>query len=391
MSRVLGVGIVGVGTVFPLHYQGCQALPSLARVVAVADVDPRNLAVATEHYFVPFACDDFHELLARDDVDVVHVCTPPRLHEEIIAAALDAGKYVVCEKPLAHTLEATDRIIEIARHYPGKLSTVFQLRYLPEIQRMIWLRDRNMLGELCSGRFIRNDRLCDSPFVASGRWGRWELTGGGVVMTQFIHMLDLMCYLYGKPVQVTADMTTTLEDIEAEDVFAGAILFENGALLSCNSTGSAQKFQHLIHVCGTKAAAHFPWKLETDDSRQTSKLDNQLRQLFPLVCWPSRTLAARATRRILRKLRLYQPPLRDTDHSRMFRQVYSAIHAGEPLPVPPEEARLAVELCTAIYASAITGQRISLPLDSSSQFYGGVASEDYEPLRATARHGVSTT
>ena len=89
--------------------------------------------------FHPVQPSDYRALLDRRDIDVVAVCTPPALHERIVVDALEAGKFVMCEKPLAHTLAAADRILAAARRHPGKLSTVFQFRYLPEVRRTRWL------------------------------------------------------------------------------------------------------------------------------------------------------------------------------------------------------------------------------------------------------------
>src|SRR5262249_11512473 len=152
----------------------------------IADVDPAQLRTATTRYFIPYAFQDYRALIDRDDIDVVTVCTPPSMHERVVTDALEAGKFVLCEKPLAHTLETADRILAVARRFPGKLSTVFQFRYLPEVQRTLWLRDHGRLGRLIFGRFNRYARF-ETPAKASkpgkaakpGKaraewWGRWQ-------------------------------------------------------------------------------------------------------------------------------------------------------------------------------------------------------------------------
>src|SRR5262249_57811091 len=96
--------------------------------------------------------------LERADVEVVAIGTPPVLHEALVIEALEAGKYVLCEKPLAPTLAATDRILTAARRFPGRLPTVHQFRWLPEVQRTIWLRDHDRLGRLLFGRLHRFPR-----------------------------------------------------------------------------------------------------------------------------------------------------------------------------------------------------------------------------------------
>src|SRR3990172_8052344 len=133
--RVYGVGIIGAGGIFAEHARGYAQMPR-ARIVALADVDAERMRRASKDFFIPFTCSNYNDLLARPDVDIVDICTPPSLHEEMVLAALRAGKHVLCEKPLAHSLASADRIIEAARQYPGKLSVIYQLRYSPEARRI---------------------------------------------------------------------------------------------------------------------------------------------------------------------------------------------------------------------------------------------------------------
>src|SRR5262249_1325346 len=153
--------------------------------------------------------------------------------------ALDAGKFVISEKPLAHTLSADDRILAAAKKRPGKLSTVHQYRYLPEVQRTCWLRDQGRLGRLLFVRFSRFARW-EKPAKQPGRakpskkrsawWGEWTTAGGGMAMTQLIHDLDLMLHIFGPVAEVQATMETLREPIESEDTCAATVRFANGAL-----------------------------------------------------------------------------------------------------------------------------------------------------------------
>ena len=173
-SPVKGVAVVGTGIIYKNHAKALEAIPSRARLVGVAELDESKLAAATQETFVPVATQDYRELLARDDIDVVAVCTPPMVHEEIVRESLAAGKVVICEKPLANNLATVDRMVEISREYPGRLGTVYQLRYLPEIQQMIRLRDEGALGNCCLA--------ISSAMVSSIRRNRVSL-GGGVGMS----------------------------------------------------------------------------------------------------------------------------------------------------------------------------------------------------------------
>ena len=155
MSQTKGVAVIGAGIIYNNHAMALEAIPSRARLIGVAELDEAKRSKAAERTFVPIVTDDYRELLKRDDVDIVAVCTPPSVHEQIVVDALEAGKYVICEKPLAQSLAIVDRMVEASQRFPNRLGTVYQLRYLPEIQQMIRLRDEGSLGKLLFGNFQR--------------------------------------------------------------------------------------------------------------------------------------------------------------------------------------------------------------------------------------------
>jgi ABC-type transport system involved in Fe-S cluster assembly fused permease/ATPase subunit len=179
MSGVVGVGIVGAGAIFEQHALALSALAGRARLLAVCDVDDATLRAAAGAHGVAFVCRDSTALLDRPDVDLVAVCTPPAFHEEAVVGALRTGKHVVCEKPLAPTLAAADRIIAVAREHPGRLSVVHQFRYLPAVRRTLWVRDAGELGSLLFGRFHRFARFRRPGRAARAPWwGSWDVAGG---------------------------------------------------------------------------------------------------------------------------------------------------------------------------------------------------------------------
>jgi UDP-N-acetyl-2-amino-2-deoxyglucuronate dehydrogenase len=359
MRAVRGVGVVGTGLIYERHARACADMPDRARLVAVADVDPDRLAAVAAAWPGTAPCRDHRELVARDDVDIVVVCTPPFLHEEIVVDALEAGKHVLCEKPLAHTLPAADRIAEVAARHPGRLSVVHQFRYLPEVQRAIWLRDTGRLGPLLFGRFSRHAKL------KAGRrrewWGRWGVAGGGAVMTQLIHELDLMCHVFGEPVEVTAMMDTLKAPIESEDTCAAIVRFASGALVSVTGTMCAHRSAHGFDVMGRDGTAHAPWAFHDMDKAAAARTAAAAVELVPDAGDDPETAA----------------------HTPYMAAVLDAIDAGEPLPIGAQEGRRAVELCAGIYASAMAGAPVTLPLDPDNPWYGGPSAEDYA-LRGSA-------
>ena len=356
MSAPLGVGIVGAGLIFEEHARALAALADRARIVAVADLDDQRLAGAVERHAIPVACRDHRELLDRDDVDVVAVCTPPCFHEEAVVDALRAGRYVLCEKPLAHTLEAADRILDAAHEAPGRLSVVHQFRYLPEVRRAVGLRDDGRLGALLFGRFYRLTRFRHPKRVRRAWWGAWDVAGGGVVMTQLIHELDLACHLFGTAVEVSAVIDTLNEPIESEDTCVATARFASGAIVTLHGTMCAHKSVDGFDIIGTRASVHSPWACEAldrgrrDDAREAARAICERDEREPGV----------------------------SDHIAYLGAVLDAIEARRALPVGPEEGRRALELATAIYASGLSGAPVALPLDPAGPCYRGVTISDYE-------------
>jgi UDP-N-acetyl-2-amino-2-deoxyglucuronate dehydrogenase len=369
---IVKIGIVGAGRISEQHAIACNSFGGRAQLVAIADIDEAQLQKAATQHSIPFSCTDYRRMLDRNDIDVITVCTPPVLHEGIVIDALDAGKFVVCEKPLAHTLESADRIIDVAKKHPGKLSTVYQFRYLPEVQRALWLRDHGRLGKLLFGRFHRFAKF-EAPAkpakdgkpakLAKKRspwWGQWQTAGGGVVMTQLIHEIDLMQHIVGKAIEVTATMETLHEAIESEDTCAATVRFESGAMVSCQGTMTAQRSSHGFDVIGNRASTHSPWTLESLDTNWRDESLRAVLEAHPLAEPPSTKHAASSA------------------HTPYLADVVSAILEGRSLPIGPDDARASLEICTAIYTSALSGRPVTLPLDHTNPCYAGLTTAVYD-------------
>jgi predicted dehydrogenase len=356
VSADAGVGIVGAGTIFEQHARALSDLSDRARVVALCEVDEARLAAAAARHSIPFACRDHRRLVERPDVDLVVVASPPRYHADIAIDALRAGKHVVCEKPLALTLDAADRVIEVARAHPGRLSVAYQFRYLPEVRRALWLRDSGLLGRLIYGRFHRFAR-----FRRPGKpqrapwWGRWDVAGGGALITQLIHELDLASHLFGCPLVAWGIIDTLKEEIESEDASAAMVRFAGGAIVSFQATMSAQRSSAGFDAIGTLGSAHAPWAFECLDRRRRDEVRRAALAAVPEA----------------------DPARESSDHTPYLAAVLEALDAGTPLPIGPEEARTSLELTTAIYASALRGEPVALPIGRGGPGYEGISAPEY--------------
>jgi UDP-N-acetyl-2-amino-2-deoxyglucuronate dehydrogenase len=234
----LRFGILGCGVIGPHHAKAIAGLES-ARLVAVADVVP-ELAVklAEEHGCSHHA--SLQEMLSGVDLDAVCVCTPSGMHAEGAIAALVAGKHVVIEKPVDVTLEAADRLIEVQSATGGRVAVVSQHRFDAATQAVHEALARGEFGRLTSGsadvRWWRSQSYYDS-----GGWrGTWELDGGGASINQAIHSIDLLQWLMGEVVEVTAYTGLIAhERIEVEDTAVAILKFADGALGTIVATTAA--------------------------------------------------------------------------------------------------------------------------------------------------------
>jgi predicted dehydrogenase len=234
----LRFGILGCGVIGPHHARAIAGLQS-AELVAVADVVPELAEeLADDHGCSHYA--SLEEMLSGVDLDAVCVCTPSGMHAEGAITALEAGKDVIIEKPVDVTLKAADRLIEVQRATGRRVAVVSQHRFDAGTQAVREALARGVFGRLTSGsadvRWWRSQSYYDS-----GGWrGTWELDGGGVLINQAIHSIDLLQWLMGEVVEVTA-YTGLLahERIEVEDTAVAILKFEGGALGTILATTAA--------------------------------------------------------------------------------------------------------------------------------------------------------
>jgi UDP-N-acetyl-2-amino-2-deoxyglucuronate dehydrogenase len=365
MAKTYGVGLVGTGEISMSHVTAFRALDPRFRLVAVADTDQFRLRSFAQKAFVPFSTTDYRNLLERADVDVIDVCTPPGVHKQIVSDALAAGKHVVCEKPLAPTLRETDELIEVASRFPGKLSTVYQRRYFPEIRSLVQQVEDGRFGTLVAGRFTRYAAGAFSK--GKGWWGSWQIAGGGTVMTQFVHELDVMRLVFGEPESVVAEVDTLHLEIESDDTFGAIVRFKNGAVVTCTSATGVGKSGASFEVIGTKEVYRF-----SSDARGKK----------PSGVAGLRAKAEKAMKVAENRWRAHRgQPVKFTGdggtHRGYFEAIAAALDMGQPLPVGPEESRHPIELATAIYAAGMTGTRVRFPIDATCPIYGGVSATEY--------------
>src|SRR5260370_30166303 len=184
---MLKIGIIGTGLIAREHAQAISMIGGSARLVAASDVVRERLQEFCASFQVPRRYRDPGDVISDPEIDLVTITTPPAAHEALAVAALDAGKYVFCEKPLAHTLASAVRIVEAEGRHPGRLTVGHQLRYDASSLRLLWLCRNGWIGEILSTLIERHGFIPNSDYGKNGWWGSWRVAGGGVLVTQLIH------------------------------------------------------------------------------------------------------------------------------------------------------------------------------------------------------------
>ena len=254
MTEKLRFGIIGCGVIGRLHAEAITSLPD-AQLVAVADIIPERAQELAEKYHVkPYS--DFHEMLAREQLDVVDICTPSGQHGEEAIQVMRSGRHVIVEKPMDISREAIEEMLRVQQEAGVKLAVISQHRFDPVTREVHDLVEEQAFGRLVLGNAVipwwRSQAYYDS-----GAWrGTWELDGGGVLMNQSIHSIDLLQWLMGPVKSVFAYTDTLVHRMETEDVGVAVLRFANGALGTISATtGAYPGASTRIEIYGDKGSA----------------------------------------------------------------------------------------------------------------------------------------
>jgi predicted dehydrogenase len=381
---VLKIGIIGTGLIAREHAQAIMMLSGSTSLAAAADVAPERLRDFCASFHVPRHYQDVADLIADPEVDLVTITTPPSAHEALAVAALDAGKYVFCEKPLAHSLASAIRIADAEARHPGRLAVSHQLRYDAWFRRLVWLCRNNWIGDIQSALIERHSYIPHPDQGKNGWWGSWEIAGGGVLITQLIHELDLLLLVMGCPLSVSATMDTRYTTIESEDYVEATIRFEGGATARCVASVNSGRLRGDFTIQGSSGTVGLPWNFTTKDPSRMPKALKELDRALPDTRPQSPSLVSRGSRFLARRLGVKAKPAL-TPHARLYQEIAGKIKNGNPLPIPPAEALGPLELCFAAYESALTGREIGLPLSYESTVYSEVLKEQYDARKCARK------
>ena len=243
--------ILGCGTIGDVHARAINAEPT-AELVAVCDADSARAESYAEKYGVK-AYTDYTELLENPEIDAISICTPSGMHAEQSIKALKAHKHVLVEKPMALTAQDAKAVCNAASKSDRILSVVFQMRYAEDITYVKSLIEKGKLGTLTfCDLYMKYWR--DPSYYGISAWrGIFAMDGGGALMNQGIHGVDIMHYLCGTPRILGAKAKTRVHNIETEDTAAALVEYPSGAIgVMEASTSSNPGFDRRIEINGSR-------------------------------------------------------------------------------------------------------------------------------------------
>jgi len=344
-----GFAIVGCGMIARFHARALAEVPG-ARLIALVSRGPNAAKMKQE---LGLECDTYADLapaLARKDVDVVIVTTPSGAHQEPAVAAANAGKHVVVEKPLEITLERCDRIIDACDRNKVKLCTIFPSRFGDANQVVKLAIDGGRFGRLTLGETTCKWWRAQSYYDEGGWKGTKALDGGGALMNQAIHNVDLLTWMMG-PVTHIMGATAMLahERIEVEDTAVACLRFKSGALGVIQATTSVYPgLPKTIAIHGDKGSA----VVEQDDL---------VRWEFAAEMEADKDIRARFAQKTGASGGSSNPAaISHVGHARQLTDFVQAIQSGRPPLVDGREGRRAVEIILGIYESAATGRTVTI-------------------------------
>ncbi|MDI6618459.1 MAG: Gfo/Idh/MocA family oxidoreductase [Clostridiales bacterium] len=356
---MVNVAIVGTGNISQAHIKSYLQFKDRCKIVALVDIYPEKAEEKKKRFGLVDAdvYDDHKKILGRGDIDLVDICTPPYVHAEIAINSLNAGKNVLCEKPMGASLGECDAMIEASKRNNKLLSIIAQNRYRTAFMKLKKVLDSGIAGDVVH---VQVDSLWWRGHNYYDLWwrGTWEKEGGGCTLNHAVHHIDMVAWMMGMPEEVQAVMSNTSHDnAEVEDISIAILKYKSGALGQITSSVVHHgEEQQVIFQC-KNARISAPWKVYASTQKsngfpeRNEKLEREIQELYDSL-----------------------PEAKYIGHAAQIDDVLNYFETGKKVLVSAQDGKNALELITAIYKSASERKPVKLPLLKDDPFYtvGGI-------------------
>jgi len=348
MSDTMGFGIIGCGNIGPFHAEAISQIEDAELRASCDTFEEKSREMAAKYGGDSYV--DYREMLKRKDINVVNICLPSGMHRDVAVNVADAGKHIVTEKPLDIALDKCDTIIDACKRNDVKLSVVFPTRFKESYQRMKRAVDERRFGKMVLGdaeiKWYRSQEYYDS-----GGWrGTWEMDGGGALMNQGVHTIDILQWLMGPVESVYAHSGTLARNIEVEDTAVALLRFANGAMGVIEGTTCVYPgLDARVGIHGEKGSVIVEglnikiWEFMDGKAEDRKVITTQKKDTSSGAKDPTKFIDAEG-------------------HRLQIVDMISAVRQDGQPSVDGFEGRKAVEIIVAIYKSAKEGKEIQLPL-----------------------------
>jgi len=349
------IGVIGLGGMGQGHINKIREIAE-AELAAVSDIDPEVTKKISEENKVP-GFTSYENLLESGLVDAVLIATPHYFHPEIGIAAMERGLHCLSEKPIAVSVDAADKFVGAARRNKRVFAVMYHQRTFPEIRLARKIIESKRLGEIRRTCMIESKYRTQDYYDSAGWRATWEGEGGGVLINQAPHRIDLFLLLGSLPSRVTAKVRTRLHKIEVEDEATALLEYPNGAWGYYYTTTNEAPVSVLMEICGDKG------KLVYQDG--SLKLYSVKSSILEFTFSSKEMWATPEV--VEEKLEL---PQCHTHHKEIIRNFCGCILFGERLIAPGEEGIWSVEFINAAILSGKKNKPVDIPVNR----------EEYEEL-----------
>lgn len=335
-------GLIGSGAIGKVHAEIINKIPN-AKLIAVAGRDDKHA-----NYAKSINCDyykDYNEMLKDPDIDAVTICLPSGMHSEATIAAAKAGKHVMCEKPMDTTVEKGQAMIEACRENNVKLGIIFQHRFDEPIIYLKKAIEEGKLGKILGGS-AKNIFYRSEEYYGNSWRGTWEFDGGGALINQSIHYIDLLVHILGDAKSVNGKYGNLLhKQIETEDTGIARVEFENGTFGTIEGTTAVYPGLYAqLSIYGEKGAVIIQNDYLMFYHFKDGKWDE-----FEKILNPDKAMALDSG-----------PEVDRSSHIRQFEDFVEAIIEDKDPAVNGEEGLKSLRLIKAIYKSSDEGKKVYL-------------------------------
>lgn len=339
MTDKLKAVIVGTGGIARAHVDAIRSNASRVDLTAAMDIDPERVSGFCETHEIPRPYTDMAEMLEREQPALVHIATPPAFHARLAVQALEAGAWVLCEKPLCASLAEMDAIEDAERRTGNYCSSVFQWRFGSGGQHLKGLIDSGALGKPMVANALTTWYRTPGYYAVPWR-GKWETELGGVTMGHGIHMMDFLLYLYGDWSEVRAMIGTLDREIEVEDVSMAIVRFAGGAMANITNSVLSPREESYMRFDFQKATVELHHLYRYQNENWTYSIHPGMEHTDEFEGWKQLPTDVRS------------------NHDEQLRQLIESKAKGERPLVSGPQARRTIEFLASLYKSAFTGQPV---------------------------------